>query len=457
MTMVAAIAVAFVACSEDEKSDEKPETPEKVSIDDNAVNLGLPSGTKWAKMNIGATNAWDRGDNFAWGETRPKEVYDYSNYLHLTADAKFEQEWKYINKYQIDDGYDGIWYRNIEFVGDGKSVLEPEDDAAAVNWGGDWVMPTPEDFIELRENCEIEKTSEYNGVRGVLFKGKNGNTVFFPKGGGKTLNSDPLFIDYGFYWTNSIETTEEAYKEVLADVEELFWNPSLRTNGLLVRGVCKAGGNTNNHDAVDLGLPSGKLWATMNIGAEKAEDNGYYLAWGETAPKKLYDEATYKFVTKAGKSRSISKYQIDDKIVGGVWYTKEFIGDGKATLEDIDDAAVVNWEGNWKTPTEAQFDELMRNCCIIWTDNYDDSNVAGYVVYKAKADPDKGRIITDSKDKGTLVKYYTLTDTHVFFPKSFYWTNTVYYYTYSALAYELSGSRGSVDRSEGLHIRPVCK
>ena len=272
-------ASVFVACKDDNSNDNNGGNslgiPEKVKVSDNAVDLGLTSGTKWAKMNIGATNPWDYGEYFAWGETAEKETYDFENYQHMMAG---KTTFDGINKYQQNDGDGGIWYSNVKYVGDNKTTLDPEDDAAAVNWGGDWVMPSPEDFQELRAHCDYETTKDYKGtgVAGCVLIG-NGKEIFFPYAGFIYIN------DYvssersaGPLWTNELSNRTTMAIQIWGvyrklTIDDLKNDGYNRTCGLGVRAVCKAGGNTNGHEAVDFGLPSGKLWATMNVGAQKAE------------------------------------------------------------------------------------------------------------------------------------------------------------------------------------------
>ena len=102
-------------------------------------------------------------------------------------------------------------------------------------------------------------------------------------------------------------------------------------------------GTIDGHDYVDLGLPSGTLWATCNVGASKPEGYGNYYAWGETATKAVYDWSTYKWTS--GWSSTPTKYT----------------GSSSAELELADDAAYVNWGKNWRMPSKAQFDELINS------------------------------------------------------------------------------------------------
>ena len=119
-----------------------------------------------------------------------------------------------------------------------------------------------------------------------------------------------------------------------------------------------ASGSENGHEYVDLGLPSGLKWATCNIGANSPEGYGDYFAWGEIAPKSNYDWSTYSFCD--GSYNKLTRYN-----------TKSLYGpvvDNKTTLEFSDDAARENWQGKWRIPTQAEFNELINsnNCSTQW-------------------------------------------------------------------------------------------
>ena len=152
------------------------------------VDLGLPSGTLWATCNLGATSPEEYGDYFAWGEVEPKEVYDWSTYKWCNgADST-------LTKYCID-GACGIV--------DNKTVLDPEDDAAYVNWGPSWRMPTMEQLLELKNICTTQRL-EINGVMGALITGPNGNTVFFPLAGQINGSEYERVGNYGYFWSTDI-------------------------------------------------------------------------------------------------------------------------------------------------------------------------------------------------------------------------------------------------------------
>ena len=147
------------------------------------VDLGLPSGLKWRGWNVGASKPEEYGNYYAWAETSPKSSYSSSNY-----------------KYKATDYGDGMIvyakYDPTPIHGDGKTVLEPEDDAASVNLGNGWRTPT------FNENCTWAWTTR-NGVNGMLVTGPNGKSIFLPGGGWYTNTTLTGKTTYGSYWTAS--------------------------------------------------------------------------------------------------------------------------------------------------------------------------------------------------------------------------------------------------------------
>ena len=122
---------------------------------------------------------------------------------------------------------------------------------------------------------------------------------------------------------------------------------------------------------VNLGLPSGIMWAKCNLGASKPSDYGNYYAWGEIEPNKTnYSWATYKWM-QPGQSdqKYITKYTFDDGKTEGIWYDAggNFIGDNKKTLEAADDAATADLGLPWRMPTTDEIKELIDNCTWTWT------------------------------------------------------------------------------------------
>lgn len=148
------------------------------------VDLGLPSGLKWATCNVGATSPEDYGDYFAWGETSPKVVYDWDTYLH----------WNDLD----GDGYCDYGEPTINSDISGNVQY----DAATANWGGNWRMPTKDEMQELVDHCEWEWT-QVNGVNGSKVIGPNGSCIFLPAAGiryGTTLTNDG---NYGSCWSST--------------------------------------------------------------------------------------------------------------------------------------------------------------------------------------------------------------------------------------------------------------
>ena len=142
-----------------------------------------------------------------------------------------------------------------------------------------------------------------------------------------------------------------------------------KTTAVLILSIailCAAGckkhnsgnGSYNGHDYIDLGLPSGTMWATCNVGADTPEDHGDYFAWGETTPKTTYNWSTYIF--SKGDYNQLTKYcgQSDFGFNG--------FTDNLKSLLASDDAATANWGEGWCTPTYNQWVELLRKCSHTW-------------------------------------------------------------------------------------------
>ena len=173
-----------------------------------AIDMGL--SVKWAPWNVGASKAEENGAYFAWGEINTKETYDWGTYYWM---AEGKSNWMNINKYQIKDGQtDGYWYDNVgEFIGDGKSTLESEDDAATANWGSGWRMPTMAELEELmnEDNCTWTWVENYKGsdLNGYEVKSKTtAGLLFLPAAGGR-WDSNLYAAGYrGNYWSSELDS-----------------------------------------------------------------------------------------------------------------------------------------------------------------------------------------------------------------------------------------------------------
>jgi hypothetical protein len=166
--------------------------PDNQINNDEYVDLGLPSGLKWATCNVGANSPEEYGDYFAWGEVEPKTTYDWSTYKYCAG--LYSTMTKYCTN--SDYGKDGFT--------DNKTVLDPEDDAATMNWGGAWRMPTEAEQDELRNNCTWTWTTQ-NGVNGYKVVGPNGNSIFLPAAG--YIFEGTLYHagSYGYYLSSSLD------------------------------------------------------------------------------------------------------------------------------------------------------------------------------------------------------------------------------------------------------------
>jgi hypothetical protein len=192
------------------------------------VDLGLPSGTLWATCNVGANNPEDAGDYFAWGETSPKSFYDWETYKYANGD--YDKLTKYCQKSAY--GYNGY--------SDDIALLERSDDAATVNWGSDWCMPTRYQFMELKNKCTWTWITR-NGKSGYEVKGANGNSIFLPAAG---AYYNTKFIGYGtegHYWSSTL-SWDNPVNSFFIDFDSDNVNPMLfyRAYGWSVRPVrCK--------------------------------------------------------------------------------------------------------------------------------------------------------------------------------------------------------------------------
>ena len=165
------------------------------------VDLGLPSGLKWAKCNLGASKPSDYGDYYAWGETAPKADYTWATYKWMQAG---QSDWKYITKYTFADGKTGgIWYDSSgNFIGDNLTTLRPADDAATQQLGSPWRMPTVDEQEELITKCTWTWTTQ-DGVNGYQVDGPNGNAIFLPAAGLRSGSALGSAGSRGFYLSNS--------------------------------------------------------------------------------------------------------------------------------------------------------------------------------------------------------------------------------------------------------------
>lgn len=311
------------------------------------VDLGL--SVKWATKNVGSSQTTDYGDYFAWGETTPKEEYDWTTYKY--TEEKATKMTKYC-------------YSSLGATKDFLDILEASDDAATCRWGQQWRTPTLDEMNELLQNCTWIWSNDYQGsgkagyiVRSNI-EGFKSKTIFLPAAGHWGGKNPYDTNQKGMYWTSSLNF------ESLASIQaaQLYFGSGGyetmsydRQIGMTIRPVLNerdpnrpkdytVTGKIQGFDYVDLGLSV--LWATANVGALVPKVGGSLFSWGETEPKEIYSEKTYKFSVN-GRFDVMSKYNANDNIT---------------TIEPSDDAATQNWGNNWRTPTIDEWTELLHNC-----------------------------------------------------------------------------------------------
>lgn len=155
------------------------------------VDLGLPSGTLWATMNLGAKSDSDFGSYFAWGETEPKNNFMWNSYKWCDGTNDV------MTKYNTKSDYGNV---------DNLKILLSEDDAATVMWGDGWRTPTSSEMAELRDNCTWTYTT-IDYTKGYKVTGPNGSSIFLPAGGENSGVDGLSYVGYlGYYWTSTLHT-----------------------------------------------------------------------------------------------------------------------------------------------------------------------------------------------------------------------------------------------------------
>ena len=189
-----------------------------------AVDLGGPHGIKWANMNVGARTETDYGDHFSWGETKTKTDYYWSEYSLGSGD----DHWT-LKKYCTNDYYS--YYG--EHGSDGKTQLELSDDAAFVNWGGHWRMPTKAEWEWLMNYCSWKWTTK-DGVSGYEVS-KNSSSIFLPAAGYSYVYGG----NNGFYWSSTLNTDYpiKAWALEIGSGRKRMTNEISRNEGFSIRPV----------------------------------------------------------------------------------------------------------------------------------------------------------------------------------------------------------------------------
>ncbi len=267
--------------------------------DHDCVDLGLPSGTLWATCNVGANTPEEYGDYFAWGETTPKTIYNWSTYKYCNGGEGFNTLTKYCNYSEY--GYNGFT--------DNLRMLQSSDDAATANWGNEWYTPTYDQWLELYQNTTQNWTTQ-NGVNGRLFTAANGNSLFLPATGA-LIDSSPHNPGIGGDYHSSSLFTEQPSNEWGFGFSSYGYNlaPGSRSYGFSVRPVC-SGQNFQSY-TINVSVSPSNGGSVLGSGTYKYGQNctltaivneGYAFAFWTENGEVVSTEATYTFVVTDDRS-----------------------------------------------------------------------------------------------------------------------------------------------------------
>lgn len=183
---VATLALLLVSCKKDPASDQP------ISSDKTGIDLGL--SVKWAACNVGATKPEEYGDYFAWGATSTQASYDWANAPFNGGNSNYnETAWNNAKSGAVDPNTSNLLLAN---------------DIAHVKWGGNWRMPTAEEWKELQTKCTwSDWITDYKGtgVAGYMVTSKtNGNSIFIPAAGYRKGTVLDDVGEYCGYWSSSV-------------------------------------------------------------------------------------------------------------------------------------------------------------------------------------------------------------------------------------------------------------
>ena len=309
----------------------------------------------------------------------------------------------------------------------------------------------PMDMLDVKGGGIVVSKKDEVGRKIIEFLPNHGQSIVF-----YAPQCRPLVVEISEFVTGGAEYQMHIVCETNVSTEPVV-EPELTST-------------TSTHQFVDLGLPSGTLWATTNVGADNPWDSGDYFAWGETKPKSTYSWDNYTYC-RDGDYFKLTKYCIQSED-GYKGFT-----DNKSILDPSDDAATANWGSEWRMPTVAERDELIKNCYWVWS-NYKGHN--GYFVYKVMKESDKGVIINDGKTADAayspdkVAQHIFLPATGVFFEDELlgtignfgdYWLSSLYGGRCGFAEFITFQNRGTVCydlrhyyRCYGCSVRPVrCK
>lgn len=311
------------------------------------VDLGLPSGIKWATFNLGATLPEELGDSYAWGHTAAEVLSSWSEYRFWVSGSYYSD--LVFSKYQTDDGL---------------VTLERADDAASAVWGDKWRMPTLDEWNELQNNC----SAQWMNVSGVgcykvtsQVSGYEDKYIILP--------------DYQNYWSSSLDASDVC--DAMSYSASLYSGYGSRMDALFIRPVYD--------ESLEPANPSGPepnvefAWIPMckygektiyvankNLGAARPSDPGKYYMWGDVTGH-LYGDDFYFGVQNyplAVGSDKYSVYVYSEE--PGRWGGAGDAPDNLVQLQPAHDAATAELGTAYHIPTNDEFDCLCNNCEWKW-------------------------------------------------------------------------------------------
>ncbi len=473
------------------------------------VDLGLPSGNRWAKCNLGANGPTGSGDYYAFGEISTKNNYNWENYT-----------WCKGNKESLTKYCDYPGFGDNAFI-DNKKVLDLEDDAAYVILGDNWRTPTFEDYKELTstDNTSSQYVS-FNNVYGLMITSKrNGASIFFPVVDSKR-----------HYWTSSVESGESCiYGQTFVVESSPNWGSASRCAGLPIRPILivpiPITGVNLNRSSISMRVGEAQMliatilpsntntrnksvtWSSNNTAVATVSSSGIVTAQktgtaiitvmtnegGKTATCSITVQANQqtidghpyvemgdglKWATCNVGASSPGEY--GDYFSWGETFAKDnydwstykygsssttltkyvissYYGtvDNKTTIEADDDAATSSWSRSWRMPTDEEWDWLRINCSWRWTYDYNGTGVGGYIVISNVLRYEGHFIFLPAA--GTIIG----TTHHHADTDGFYWSSSLgtgrsdYSRRISFGSYFVYGDYGS--RDAGYTVRPVSE
>lgn len=348
------------------------------------VDLGLPSGLKWATRNVGANSPVDYGGFYAWGETAVKSEYSWDNYIFCRNGNYVD-----LSKYSIS-GYG---------IADNKAELDPEDDAAQAIMGDKWFTPTKEEMQELMDNCDFTWT-EQDGVRGYKVESKtNHKSIFLPATGNKVFALQDYVGSAVCYWTSSVRGEVPYYAWSLNSLgNQIALNTELdRLRGCPVRAVTgrpvKVVVESISLDKSQVQMYPGEQ---ITLVATVLPDNAY-------DPTVTWTTSTPGVVTVDGG--------ILTAIAEGEAVITATAGDKSATCTVTVSRSVVHVESVNLDKTDASLEigATLTLTATVLPDNADDKTVTWASTNPAVADVDQNGLVT-AISAGTVTITATTTD-----------------------------------------------